>query len=54
LIDEGASLDSQDKRNMTALIYAVGLDRTEIARSLIAKGAKLDLQDKNSGRTALT
>ena len=41
LIDAGVPLDAKNARNMTALAFAAWFDREDIARALIAAGAKV-------------
>jgi ankyrin repeat protein len=43
LIASGAKLDLKDKWQNTALIYAAASGHSEIANSLIAAGASLDV-----------
>jgi ankyrin repeat protein len=52
MIAAGSSIDMQDKHRQTALMWAAGLGRLEIASSLVLAGASIDIQDKFE-RTAL-
>lgn len=47
----GIEIDSQDEANNTALHYAVAGDRPDLARLLLAQGAKRDIENRN-GQTA--
>lgn len=47
LIAQGANLNIQDKKGMTALLCAVGRGHIEIAMDIINNGALLDIQDRH-------
>ena len=51
LMDQGASLDFQDNRGRTALMYAAESGRAEIVEALIAAGAGIGIGD-NEDKTA--
>ena len=53
LIKRGASVDLQDEKGITPLMFAIYKRRMWIAQLLIDNGADQDLEDKN-GWTALT
>ncbi len=52
LIRQGASVDSRDSKNRTALMYASYKNNEETAAALLAEGASVELQD-DFGSTAL-
>lgn len=52
LIESGAKVDYKDQDGLTALVYAAGHDRPEIAKFLLKHGAYIDAKNKY-GQTAL-
>jgi len=53
LIDQGADPNTQDKKGMTALLYAARGGHTEVAELLISKGADLTVAEPGAHLTAL-
>ena len=53
LIQNGADLNAKAQNGQTPLHFAVAMERTEIVRLLIAKGADINNQDASSGSTPL-
>jgi ankyrin repeat protein len=53
LLDEGAQINHLDKAGYSALMAAVINNHRETARLLIERGAALDVQSGDDGRTAL-
>ena len=53
LIDKGAEVNTADEAGETPLMTAVWEGYTEVVRSLLEKGARTDVRDKNFNRTLL-
>jgi len=53
LIDQGTDVNAQDKKGMTALLYAAREGHTEVAELLISEGADLTAAEPGAQLTAL-
>jgi ankyrin repeat protein len=53
LIDSGAKVDTTDEEGETPLMTAVRQGYTEVVRSLLEKGSRTDVRDRNFHRTLL-